>query len=351
MAKAIINGIEINKFIVDGGGSCNIFAEIGYEETPQIIEDGIEYAKEIQANWDASVTAKSFSYQFIIYFPLVDTSNLKSMSSMFYGTPIQCVPKNLITSNVTNMYSTFGTCKALTTIDISSWDTSNVTRMEEMFYGSDKLLNVTMSNLDLSKLTNMKAMFSGCTNLKTIDMNDIKTSSSLANLSSVFYNCMNLNELYGLDNLNTSNVTDMKSMFYQCKSLTSLDLSNWDTSNVTDMSYMFSTCGKLTSLDLSNFDTSKVTNMKSMFYTCTNLKQLKWNNFGNGSGYTSMLFDYSSNLGVGYEDDLKNTFVHNSFDRASAGYPTCSIDFTTTTTSLFSDEDIATMTSKGYSIV
>ena len=110
-----------------------------------------------------------------------------------------------------------GSCKALTSIDTTGWDTS--------------------------KITNMCCMFISCTSLTTLDVS----------------------------NWDTSNVKYMYNMFEHCESLTTLDLSNWNTSKVTDMTYMFNSCNSLTTLDVSNWDTSKVIDMNLMFKDCNAL--------------------------------------------------------------------------------
>ena len=110
----------------------------------------------------------------------------------------------------------------------------------EMFYGCSALTTLDVSGFDTSKVTNMDSMFRGCSSLTALDVS-------------------------GFD---TSKVTDMNYMFRGCSSLTALDVSGFDTSKVTNMGYMFYNCSKLTALDVNGFDTSKVTNMGYMFYYC-----------------------------------------------------------------------------------
>ena len=98
---------------------------------------------------------------------------------------------------LTSMISMFYTCSALTSLDLSGFDTSNVTDMYRMF-------------------------------------NDCKVLTSL-----------------DLSNFDTSNVTNMRETFYYCSALTSLDLSNFDTSNVTSMDYTFFNCNTLRIIGIS----------------------------------------------------------------------------------------------------
>ena len=102
----------------------------------------------------------------IYHFP--DTSNITSMYQMFKIckalTSIDL--SNFNTSSVTDMGSMFGYCYALTTLDLTSFDTSKVTNMYSMFYNCYKLTKVTgvfegtKVDLDLhySPLTNESAM-------------------------------------------------------------------------------------------------------------------------------------------------------------------------------------------------
>ncbi|MDY2696085.1 MAG: BspA family leucine-rich repeat surface protein [Eubacteriales bacterium] len=113
------------------------------------------------------------------------------------------------------------------------------------------------------------SMFSNCGALTSLDLSNFNTSK-VTNMSNMFNSCGSLTSL-DLSNFNTSSVTDMSNMFTDCNELASLDVSNFNTSSVTNMSYMFGSCFYLASLDLSNFNTSSVTNMSSMFKSCGQL--------------------------------------------------------------------------------
>jgi surface protein len=137
----------------------------------------------------------------------------------------------------------FNGCAALTSLDLSNFNTANVTTMRAMFYDCAALTTLDLSNFNTANVTTMRAMFYDCAALTTLD----------------------------LSNFNTANVTTMYAMLRGCAALTSLDLSNFDTANVTTMEYMFQNCAALTSLDLSNFDTANVINMQYMFQNCAAL--------------------------------------------------------------------------------
>lgn len=272
-----------------------------------ILSDGItlvlagDGSGSIIANKDSSKMFSDFTKTTEINgLPLIDTSNVTNMSHMFAGSYFNSALtsldlSNFDTSKVTNMNGIFQYCSSLTKLDLSSFNTSNVTDMSYMFYfctkltvlnlssfntsnvtdmsgmfiNCGKLVNLDLSNFNTSNVTDMQAMFTDCYNLKSLDIRSFDTSK-VTNMKGMFYNCDQVNTL-NLSNFNTSNVTDMSQMFFSCNSLTALDLSNFNTSKVTNMSEMFYLCPKLTILDISSFNTFKVTNMKEMFSICENL--------------------------------------------------------------------------------
>ena len=238
---------------------------------------------------------------------LLDTSNVRSMDSMFYK--CSSLPSldvsNFDTSNVTKMDRMFYSCSKLTNLDVSKLDTSNVTDMRSMFGSCSKLTSLDVSNFDTSKVTSMGSMFSSCSSLTSLDVSKFDTSQ-VTNMALMFYECNSLTSL-DVSNFDTSKVTNMSSMFDNCRSLTSLDLSNFDTSQVTSMSTMFSRCRSLTSLDLSSFDTSKVTDMRDMFSLCSSLTSLDVSSF-NTSIVTNMREMFSSCSRLTGLDFRKATF-------------------------------------------
>ena len=101
--------------------------------------------------------------------PLIDTSAVTNMNSMFYGcTSLTEIPL-IDTSAVTTMDSMFYGCTSLTTIP--QLDTSAVTDMRNMFDGCTSL--TTIPQLDTSAVTNMSGMFRSCTSLSNDSLNNI----------------------------------------------------------------------------------------------------------------------------------------------------------------------------------
>ena len=184
---------------------------------------------------------------------------------------------NFNTEKVTDMQGMFWECSNLTSLNLTRLNTENVTAMNGMFYGCTKLESLDLSKFNTAKVTNMNQMFYGCSALTSLDVSKFNTAE-VKSMTYMFNNCSTLTSL-NLSNFNTAKVTDMNSMFYNCNELTSLDLTSFNTAEVTNMSNMFGSCFALTSLDLSSFNTAKVTNMSNMFRLCKALTSLDISNF------------------------------------------------------------------------
>lgn len=114
------------------------------------------------------------------------------------------------------------------------------------------------------------------------------------------------------------------------------------------MRYMFYNCSSLTALYLSNFDTSTTTLMECMFDGCTALTSLLLGpNFFKTSAVTSIDFSSCSKW---TNETVVTSLVTNSYDRAAAGLNTLTLKLHANTKAVLTDEQKATITSKGYTI-
>lgn len=163
-----------------GSGSDVDWSAIGYQETPEPITIGYDYAVTIKNNWDASQTSlrnKFSNDKNLIYMPLVDTSEATSMYSMFSGcTSLQFVP-TLDTTNVTNMRAMFNECTSLLYLDLSGFNTSSLTEMRNMFNGCANLKELNLSTFNISNITDTGALFSGCRSLEKLDIRSFDFSN------------------------------------------------------------------------------------------------------------------------------------------------------------------------------
>ena len=208
------------------------------------------------------------------------------------------------------------------------------------------LIFLGLAVADASSITDMSHMFDSCSHLTSLDLSGFNTSA-VTSMESMFQQCHSLTSL-DLTGFNTSVVTNMSRMFNDCRDLNSLDLSSFNTSKVTDTSYMFYYCLSLISLDLSNFDTSAVTNMEDMFFACESLTSLILGpNFFKSSKVTGISFSDCTNW---TNDTVVASLVTNSYDRATAGLSTMTLQLSTNTKAALTDEQKAAITAKGYTI-
>ena len=190
-------------------------------------------------------------------------------------------------------------------------------------------------------------------------------------------------------NLDTSGFTTFNAMFANCNILSELNLAAWDTSQVTSMASMFSGCSSLTRLNLAAWDTTslgkgvkesvKETGIYMMFFRSYNIKTLDmggdgWNfvNIPSSNSFYRPLESgaltewklgknffkgrfvnqyYNNNA---FKNWSKSSFIEsivtNSYDRRANGYDDVTLYFAAKLKDYLSEDDIATMTAKGYII-
>ena len=321
-----------------------------------VVVDGV--TQEVPANTQKIVTYvdtfsfynKSTKNQWLIFIGLAvaDASSITDMAYMFsYCTGLTSLDlTGLNTSAVTSMNSMFFHCTGLTSLNLTGFNTSSVTNMGQMFSGCTRLTSLDLSSFDTSAVTNMMFMFSDCYLLASLNLSGLNTSA-VTNMGSMFQKCEKLTSL-DLSGLDATSVEKMGAMFSDCYLLASLNLSGFRTSAVTFMGKMFYRCNRLTSLDLSSFDTSAVTNMESMFYDCFSLTSLILGpNFFKTSKVTSISFNSSSKW---TNDTVVISLVTNSYDRATAGLSTMTLQLSANTKAALTNEQKAAITAKGYTI-
>lgn len=130
------------------GGSGDLdWSALGYNNTPQSIIDGYNYAKQIYDNW---VVGTSLSYLYsadrkLVFFPLIDTSSNTSLNSTFRNCFALLEVAKFSTDNITNMENAFYGCSALRTVP--EFNTSKVTKFSSMFANSNLLTDESLNNI------------------------------------------------------------------------------------------------------------------------------------------------------------------------------------------------------------
>lgn len=211
----------------------------------------------------------------------IHTWDMSNVTNLSYFSNSPCLtsikfPKDIDTSNVTDMQGMFKNCTSLIELDLSNFDTSNVTDMSEMFSHCYRLGNLDISHLNMMNVETVESMFNSMDSLSSIKFP--QTSSKLKKMGYLFYRCFRLKDI-DLSNVDTSNVDDMRYMFCNCGSLKTVDLFVFNTEKVNSMAFMFADCRQLKTLDLSNFNTPNLRYLNAMFDGCLNLSYLNMNSF------------------------------------------------------------------------
>lgn len=182
------------------------------------------------------------------------------------------------------------------------------------------------------------------------EIHSIPYADTVVNWDNAFYNCINLTT-FDAENMSPQNIIGICQTFDGCESLERLDLSKWK-DNSWDAYNAFANCINLEYLDLGEMEFQSTYNVDTMFDNCQSLYTLKWQRLGYQSNASELIFN-DCPLGMGdseSEEALKNTFVWDSCDRTDY-LPTMDLVFNSDTMSKFSEEELAIMSSKNYSII
>lgn len=186
-----------------------------------------------------------------------------------------------------------------------------------MFKGNSKLH--FLPNLDWSNATNLANALSGCSAL--ISLGNFNISEKCTSLFSTFADCY---ALAYIPSLNTSKVVYFNSFVQNCRALVRIE----------------------------KIDLSSVGAMTNPFVNTNNLIYILFTNLGKS---TLTTYDFSGALNWGTVDEenrqsLIDSLITYSYDRASNGMTTATIKLSATTKALLTEEEIAQITAKGFSL-
>jgi hypothetical protein len=152
--------------------------------------------------------------------------------------------------------------------------------------------------------------------------NLVTFSSFPSNAASYFANM----PLTYINKLYTSNITVMANMFYNCTNLQKIE--ELDIINCNNMYNMFNGCTKLSVMTLKNFGTQSSIDLRGYVFG-----QTKW---GQGSDEA--------------RQSLVDSLLTYSFDRATAGYASLTVQLPSASLALLTDTEKAAITAKGYTL-
>jgi hypothetical protein len=265
----------------------------------------------------------------------IDTSAVKNFSYMFYGcTALESV-NEIDTSAATTCEYMFYNCKRLDTIP--TLETPKCTLFTSMFYGCT--LITTIPTLNTSAGTSFASMFRGCTALTSVPQLDTARGT---NFYSMFYGCT---ALASIPSINTAKNTNFGHMFRGCTSLTAA--TTLDTAEGTNFNYMFYGCTKLVSVSL---DLRNASSLTSIFSGCTAITTALLSYIGQNSALTTADLSGLTVWGQGSGSVSLHRSIALLYDRATAGYDTCTLKLSSATKALLSDSEISQITAKGFTL-
>lgn len=198
--------------------------------------------------------------------------------------------------------------------------------------------------LDTSEGTDFTSMFKVCFSLLRTPV--YNTSKGIY-FESMFENCRALLEVPAL---NVSNGLYFGYMFTECRTLT--EIPALDTSKGINFSYMFYCCQKLTKI--TSVDLASAVEVTNLFRDCPSLTYVLVLNLGKNPRLTSFSTGYNTAWGTGGEinrQSLVDSLITHSFNRAAAGYAPCIIRLPALTAELLTEEEIAVLTEKGFTLI
>ena len=128
------------------------------------------------------------------------------------------------------MGNMFYGCSALTSLDLTNFNTANVDFMDSMFNGCSALKSLDLTNFNTAKVVNMYMMFNGCSALESLDLTNFNTAK-VTYMNNMFYGCSALTTIYASDKFVTDNVSHGLDMFTGCESLKDYSDSKTDHTN------------------------------------------------------------------------------------------------------------------------
>ena len=230
-----------------------------------------------------------------------------------------------------------------------SWNPSNNDAFQ-LYYNDIKL--VYAPNIDTSKVTDMYQMFYGCISLQKVPLYN---TSKVESMQYLFAKCSSLTSVPSID---TSNAKNMNDMFSGCNSLTTIP--EMDTSKVTNFQDIFNSCYSLTTIEGISFKSFSASTMNSYYLvgnsSNSSIRKAVFKDIGYQSNAKEFNVSNINNWGENTDEipdarqSLIDSLITYSFDRASAGYPTCKISLSYYTKSLLTEDEKAQITAKGFVI-
>ena len=186
----------------------------------------------------------------------------------------------------------------------------------------------------------------------------LNLNEKITNLDKLLYAT---NSYIDLELNNIGNIVSCRSMYEHNITLYKLSMP-FNSSYCTDFQSILSECYLLQKWDNVSLKSLNTEISDSYFTGYSNMDNLRYvllKDFGTGSSCTSANFSYWPKWGIedetvplskGGRQSLIDTLITYSYDRATAGYSTCTVTLHSNTKALLTEDEIAQITAKGYTL-
>lgn len=345
---------------ISSGSSSNLgFSDLGYDYTPEHIQEGLEEGKKAYDNFDSQ------SNYWTRAFPGVDITKLRYFPKVTVPSDSPLYNNKFIDNNFYNLEI------------IPDFVFGEEAIIDNRLQGMSLLRSIHLSGKLIIQSTNC---FDEDINLEEISGTiDISYPNALNNL---FDNCKKLRDISKLNFVgiptgnasncfnNVGNDNGSKTSTYNFDTIPEIDLSEvtsvsnyifnagikvipyLNCKNAIDVSVYCSNSIKLTGLDMDSATRSYIASGNS------EIRYVMLYNMGKAEGLTKVEIN---SMNIGKEDEsipesagarqaLIDSLITNSFDRATAGYSVCNISLNDDTIALLTEDEIAQITAKGFTI-
>lgn len=236
---------------------------------------------------------------------------------------------------------------------------------------SDGEINRQLQRIDFANITALGGTFQGC----LIQSVKVAVNKKFYSCPNVFRNCIHLTSIPDWD---WSKNTNYEGAFYGCTGLPESEFGKLSFASATHLSNAFANCTQMTEMTLTggNFASGKILGFSNVFQGCSGLERLdmsdldpagfpsfdhwlsgtsvKWARINNiGKRSAAVLQRFECPWGDGGDENRETvlwSLRDHSFDRAAAKYGAFTLYLSETTKGLLTEDEIAAITAKGFTI-
>lgn len=346
--------------IQTGGGSDLGFSDLGYDYTPEYIQEGLEEGKKAYDNFDSQANYWTLAFPDVDitklrYFPKVTVPsdsplyNNKFIDENFYN--LEIIP-DFVFGEEAIIDTRLQGMSLLRSIHLSGKLIIQCTNC----FDEDINLEEISGTIDISYPNALNNLFDNCCKLRDISKLNF-VGIPTGNASNCFYNVGSSNgtkvTTYNFDTIPQIDLSEVTSINYYAFNSGIKVLPYLNCKNATNVSVNCGNSYKLTGLDMdSAIGSNNIASGNSA------IRYIMLYNMGKAEGLTEVELN---SMNIGKEDEsipesagarqaLIDSLITNSFDRATASYSACTINLNKETKALLTEDEIAQITAKGFTI-